>query len=438
MGKQCFLAGTLAHIMKMKSILYLICLVPLISTGQEVPERHPVIGNFINLSTRGEIEFLKHQERCESIWNKMTTEGDYEKLSNEDRTYLESCSEVEENYWDIIDGGCSWYCGGGPESVTASSTLHSSHKGIRYAAENAHDLSYKTAWVEGDTSYGIGEFLLYRFNPASARINKIIVVNGYVKNQNAWQNNSRVKKLKMYIDEEPYAILNLKDTRSEQEFSVKPIGLNHDLEWEKLKNLPPWTMKFEILEVYPGAKYKDVAITEIYFDGLDVHCLVSGTQITMADGAFKPIEGLKVGDKVMSLNSETQKLESSVIEGIESSIHCNLIRIEFSDGRILSCTPDHPVKLDDGKWSSFAPDKTVRDYQFQNVGQLKVSDKIWDVSSKEQVEIVSIETHHKPQLTFTIVKLNRNKSFIANGVVVGTEELKVESALSSPSTNIRY
>jgi len=30
-------------------------------------------------------------------------------------------------------------------------------------------------------------------------------------------------------------------------------------------------LKFEILEVYKGSKYNDTAITEIYFDGIDVH-----------------------------------------------------------------------------------------------------------------------------------------------------------------------
>lgn len=33
----------------------------------------------------------------------------------------------------------------------------------------------------------------------------------------------------------------------------------------------PWTLKFEIAEVYKGTKYDDVVITEIYFDGIDVH-----------------------------------------------------------------------------------------------------------------------------------------------------------------------
>jgi len=38
-----------------------------------------------------------------------------------------------------------------------------------------------------------------------------------------------------------------------------------------MSRMPWWTMKFEIIEVYKGTKYDDTAITEIYFDGIDVH-----------------------------------------------------------------------------------------------------------------------------------------------------------------------
>jgi hypothetical protein len=39
---------------------------------------------------------------------------------------------------------CSWYCGGGPKEVTASSYLKSQGE-HHYKPENAHDLNYKTS-----------------------------------------------------------------------------------------------------------------------------------------------------------------------------------------------------------------------------------------------------------------------------------------------------
>ena len=171
---------------------------------------------------------------------------------------LEKYGEVVENAWDIIDGGCSWYCGGGNYKIKASSSL-----GDSYKAEFANDLSYKTAWVEGKKDEGIGEYLEYYFKNDSPRITEIIISNGYMKSEETWKNNNRVKKLKLYVNGVPFGILNLKDSRTDQYFSVGTLGHN--------KNGTDLILKFEILEVYKGSKYNDTAITEIYFDGIDVH-----------------------------------------------------------------------------------------------------------------------------------------------------------------------
>ena len=171
---------------------------------------------------------------------------------------LEKYGEVVENAWDIIDGGCSWYCGGGNYKIKASSSL-----GDSYKAEFANDLSYKTAWVEGKKDEGIGEYLEYYFKNDSPRITEIIISNGYMKSEETWKNNNRVKKLKLYVNGVPFGVLNLKDSRTDQYFSVGTLGHN--------KNGTDLILKFEILEVYKGSKYNDTAITEIYFDGIDVH-----------------------------------------------------------------------------------------------------------------------------------------------------------------------
>ena len=171
---------------------------------------------------------------------------------------LEIYVEVVENAWDIIDGGCSWYCGGGNYKIKASSSL-----GDSYKAEFANDLSYKTAWVEGKKDEGIGEYLEYYFKNDSPRITEIIISNGYMKSEETWKNNNRVKKLKLYVNGVPFGILNLKDSRTDQYFSVGTLGHN--------KNGTDLILKFEILEVYKGSKYNDTTITEIYFDGIDIH-----------------------------------------------------------------------------------------------------------------------------------------------------------------------
>lgn len=237
--------------------------------GQSIKNLKPTLGYLVDKSPNGETEFLKKQKECSDLWKKQNAGN---KLTDAEKAKLENnCMEDEpEGYYEIIGVGCSWYCGGGQDTQTATSEL-ASFKEINYSASNAHDLNYKTAWIEGVPGYGIGESLTYHFPPENPRITKIIVVNGYVKSKNSWAENSRVKTLKMYLNDKPFAILNLEDTRQEQEFEFDPIGNGDRTDWKKLKSLPPWTIKFEIIDVYKGDKFADTAITEIYFDGIDVH-----------------------------------------------------------------------------------------------------------------------------------------------------------------------
>ena len=204
-----------------------------------------------DLSTKREKEINRQNELLQK---KVPTALEQKELN----ILLEKYGEVVENAWDIIDGGCNWYCGGGNYKIKASSSL-----GDSYKAEFANDLSYKTAWVEGKKDEGIGEYLEYYFKNDSPRITEIIISNGYMKSEETWKNNNRVKKLKLYVNGVPFGILNLKDSRTDQYFEVGTLGHN--------KNGTDLILKFEILEVYKGSKYNDTAITEIYFDGIDVH-----------------------------------------------------------------------------------------------------------------------------------------------------------------------
>ena len=194
---------------------------------------------------------------CDRVAMKAST--DYEALSDVEIALL-SFVEDDPVLRHFYSGSCSWYCGGQIDSITASSALAD-----RYAAEKAHDFSIVTAWVEGVEGNGEGEYLRYSFPGTCPRITTVLIHNGYVKNWEVWYDNARVKRLLMYYNDEPYAILNLQDTMGLQSFDVGVLG------YEDKDSAPAWSIKFEILEVYPGKKYEDTAITEIYFDGIDVH-----------------------------------------------------------------------------------------------------------------------------------------------------------------------
>lgn len=178
--------------------------------------------------------------------------------------------DTREDIFDIVGQGCSFYCGCNIGTQVASSTLAPQGK-YNYAASNIHDLNYSTAWVEGVKGYGIGEWVEYTLPADNPRITEIGIANGLIRTKKAWTENSRVKVLEVSVNGKPHAMLYLKDVYAEQWFGVPTIGYDDRDDSEKLSNMPPIKIRFTIRDVYKGTKYDDTAITEIYFDGIDVH-----------------------------------------------------------------------------------------------------------------------------------------------------------------------
>jgi len=163
--------------------------------------------------------------------------------------------------------GCSWYCAGGVDSIYSSSQLSKNNK-ASYNPENTHDFKEATAWVEGASGYGIGESITYVFDyserPEMADrmgINELIVANGYKKSRELWQLNSRVRTLRMYVNEQHYADIRLQDHFEIQTVKFEPVMFKEGRK----------EVRFEILDVYPGDKYQDTAISLLMFDGLGDH-----------------------------------------------------------------------------------------------------------------------------------------------------------------------
>ena len=216
----------------------------------------------------------------------MPTEAEwteYKRLCKLDREPTEAemnrLEEIESNpiLESLYSGHCSWYCGGEVQRVTASSHLKAQGR-FNYLPKNAHDFDHESVWAEGVPGQGIGEWLEYSFAGACPRITNVCILNGHVKSQSAWQANSRVKRLKMYYMGKPYAILELQDVRGMQTFDVTTPIANPDPDDYPFIALgyhdadkPNWMLRFEILEVYPGTKYEDTVISELFFDGIDVH-----------------------------------------------------------------------------------------------------------------------------------------------------------------------
>jgi hypothetical protein len=227
------------------------------SFGQTVKTLKPVIGDKNNYSKK---EQQLWQEALDKYAKMGAGELSYEKLAPADKALIDS---MEMGYGPATDGpGCSWYCGGLMYKVTADESLKDQGN-ISYKADNIHDFDLFTAWVPDTANGVIGKKVNFHFKPLSPRVNKINIYNGYIKNYDLFKANARVKTFRLYINNVPYVILQLSDTTACQAFKIEPVRStikNRDL-----------VLTFEILEIYKGDKYTEVAVSEINFDGLDVH-----------------------------------------------------------------------------------------------------------------------------------------------------------------------
>jgi len=147
-----------------------------------------------------------------------------------------------------------------------SSTYLSPQAGNTYEPQNLYDFDLDTVWCEGRTSVGIGEWALYRvraFDYApNAVITKIEIINGYVKTDDLFYDNSMAKKILVSVDDANLCVLIFDISKEIQQFDVPDITLS---------TTDAKVIKFEILEVYEGDVYDDTCITAIEFAGTGIH-----------------------------------------------------------------------------------------------------------------------------------------------------------------------
>lgn len=359
--------------------------------------------------TLGRFEYSVEEGR---IWEKaigLYDYGEYDRLEEAVKTLVDS---IEMGYGPLTEGpGCSWYCGGGPYKVTASSFLASQDS--LYIPGNAHDFNVLKPWIPAGNP--IGSKLNFHFEPRSPRLHTIIVYNGHLKNMDLWKKNARAKKLKLYIDGTPKAILELDDDPTAQAFRIDPV--------QSVTEGKDMVLTLEVLEVYPGTKYTDLAIAEVNFDGLDVHCFAAGTMISMKDGSDKAIEAIRPGEEVLCTNSPRLILTTAKVARVVTARH-TLKKLTFKGITIL-VTDDHPFMTEKKEWASLNPEKSNSNYnQDYPVTQLEIGDKVWWAPEQEWVALTSIADTDAPQSSYTL-ELENGSNFIANGLMVKTESVIV-------------
>lgn len=222
--------------------------------------------------------------------------GDYGSYENWEEEKWCSFEEDETapnfGYDDWQWPGCSSWCGviDFTQEAYASSTLPS--KDGRYSADNILMQDRESTWAENAAGGGIGESITYCQSCSSRgdkwtqmwqsepyrgnrdmdefirsmddedefmRYTEICIVNGYAKDEKTWEENGRVKQFLMYVENRPYAYLELEDTILPQYFTLPEDDIIV-LDGGMLE------VRFEITQVYPGSVYEDTCLTGLVME----------------------------------------------------------------------------------------------------------------------------------------------------------------------------
>ena len=153
-------------------------------------------------------------------------------------------------------------------------------------------------------------------------------------------------------------------------------------------------------------------------------CFITGTQITMADGTFKNIEDVVVGDEVISLNEETKLNEVKKVVDTKSPIHNDLVKYTLSNGVEITSTIDHPFYVNKMELASYAPKLTNERYQLDvHVRKIEKSDCVYMIPKDgglgmHAVAISKMEAQPLVDTQTYIFTVEDNHNFYANGILV--------------------
>ena len=281
--------------------------------------------------------------------------------------------------------------GHGEVEVSASSFLKGQGSNS-YRPNNMLDEDPLTAWVEGKSGYGIGQEITFE----GAIPNMIL--NGYQKSASSYYNNSRVKTFKVSYNGRAICYLRLKDRMGEQRFDLPINGYSGYL-------------IFEIIDVYPGKKWKDTAISQFSSRG----CCFS-TDTTIGLETLKTMEQLEKSESIDIIDESLKILDTANVLDYYEINHSRLIEISTNEYSI-KVTPNHPMYFENYGFTSLT--KILTKEKLSNyedlVGRLNV--KIWDKEKREPifVAVTELKEMRGDFKTYTITKLSKGTNYFANG-----------------------
>lgn len=141
-----------------------------------------------------------------------------------------------------------------PTAAKASSSLPPTDE-FTYGPANLSDNDLATAWNEGASGDGVGEWLSFSFNQP-IYLSRIDIANGYQRDQKRFSGNERVRTLRIEYSNGSTQEVQLYDDMGYQQ--IEPAVSRE----EGISSI-----RLTILSVYPGDSWEDAALSEIRFVG---------------------------------------------------------------------------------------------------------------------------------------------------------------------------
>lgn len=141
-----------------------------------------------------------------------------------------------------------------PSSCKASSFLPATDE-YTYGPENLSDNNLSTAWNEGASGDGVGEWVSFSFS-SPVQLTRIDIANGYQRDQRRFLGNERIQALRIEYSSGKSQEVQLHDDMGYQEVQTAVVA-NEDVS----------SVRLTILSVYPGESWEDAALSEVRFIG---------------------------------------------------------------------------------------------------------------------------------------------------------------------------
>ena len=134
----------------------------------------------------------------------------------------------------------------------------------------------------------------------------------------------------------------------------------------------------------------------------------------MADGSWKSIEDVVVGDSVLSYNTESGQVVPAEVQRLESPVRDHHYVVEFEGGSTLNLTNEHPIRIIKSGlevWGAIEPQLSRLPCE-----RIAVGDEAVTIADPKR--IVAMRKMPGDVQTYNLAQVAGTHTFFADGVLV--------------------